>query len=417
MQCLWLTWIDPAPEHDGQRIYSGRLLDATAAAGVSLDVLCFSHAASSRPAAAADGPIQWQLVPQEERPAWQSFFSRLPNLSHRCDTRAMREALHTLLRKRRWDTIVLEGLSSGWALDAIHRHYASAQRPPRLIHVSHNHEETTRALVARNYTGNLLMSALLKNDARKATRLERRMIEEVDLVTAVTQADAELFRARIPRKSVDVLSPGYGGRRLPARRIDATAPRRALLVGSFEWLAKQMNLREFLSVADPIFAAAGCMLQIVGNGEEAFFRSLRPVLRATEIVGPVERLDPYFDNARLAVLPERSGGGFKLKLLDYVFNRLPIAALENTIAGVPLKPGESILTFSTHERLAHGLVDIMDDFRLLNELQENAYAACEDMFDWSSRGKTLFAAMKVPHPGASEDQQPAGCFSVAAAGS
>lgn len=416
MRCLWLTWIDPAPEHDGQRIYSGRLLDAVAASGVALDVLCFSHAASSRPAATEGDPIRWQLVPQEERPAWRSFFSRLPNLSHRCDTRAMHAALHALLGKHLWDTIVLEGLSSGWALDSIHRHYARAQRP-RLIHVSHNHEETTRALVARNYTGNLLMSALLRNDARKATRLERRMLEEVDLVTAVTQADAELFLARISRKSVDVLSPGYSGRRLHARRIDAAVPRRALLVGSFEWLAKQMNLREFLSVADPIFGAAGCMLQIVGNGEEAFFQSLRPALRTTEIVGPVERLDPYFDKARVAVLPERSGGGFKLKLLDYVFNRLPIAALENTIAGVPLKPGESILTFPTHERLALGLVDIMDDFRLLNELQENAYAACEDMFDWSSRGETLVAAMKAPRPGVSEDQQPAGCFSVAAAGS
>lgn len=416
MRCLWLTWIDPSPEHDGQRIYSGRLLDAAAAAGLSLDVLCFSHAASSRPAAAEGDPIRWHLVPQEERPAWRSFFSRLPNLSHRCDTRAMREALHELLGEHHWDTIVFEGLSSGWALDSIHRHYTRVQRP-RLIHVSHNHEETTRALIARNYTGNLLISALLRNDARKATRLEHRMLEEVDLVTAVTQVDAELFLARIPRKPVDILSPGYGGRRLRTRSIDATVPRRALLVGSFEWLAKQMNLREFLSVADPIFGAAGCLLQIVGNGEDAFFRSLRPALRATEIVGPVERLEPYFDKARVAVLPERIGGGFKLKLLDYVFNRLPIAALENTIAGAPLKPGESILTFSTHERLALGLVDIMDDFRLLNALQENAYAACEDIFDWSSRGEAIVAAMAPPRLDVSVDLQPAGCFSVAAAGS
>lgn len=414
MQCLWLTWIDPAPEHDGQRIYSGRLIEAVAAAGASLDVLCFSHAASSRPAAQEGDRIRWRLVPQEERPAWRSFFSRLPNLSHRCDTRSMRKALLALLGERRWDAIVLEGLSSGWALDVIHRHYLSARRP-RLIHVSHNHEETTRALVARNYTGNLLMSAVLRNDARKATKLEHRMLGKADLVTAVTQTDAELFLARSPRKPVEILSPGYGGRRVRARRIDAVVPRRALLVGSFEWLAKQMNLREFVSVADPVFAAAGCTLQIVGNGDEVFFRSLRPALRATEIVGSVERLDPYFDNARVAVIPERSGGGFKLKLLDYVFNRLPIAALENSIAGVPLKPGESILTFSTHEGLARGLVHVMDDFDLLNELQNNAYAACEDTFDWSLRGETLVTAMKAAPPGAPEDRKPALSFSVAAA--
>lgn len=411
MRCLWLTWIDPAPEHDGQRIYSGRLIDAVTAAGARLDILCFSNGVTERPRQRDQG-ARWHLVPHEERPGWRSVFSRLPNLAYRCDTRGARRALGRLLEES-WDVVVFEGLSAGWALDAVKRRYPRAERRPRLIHISHNHEETTRRLVARNFSGNPLKAALLRVDAQKAAHLEQRMIETVDLVTAITADDAGLYRRRNLRKPIQILSPGYGGKKVPARRIDNSVPRRALLVGSFEWLAKQMNLREFVAVADPIFAAAGCELRIVGNGEETFFQSLRPSLKATEIVGPVDDIAPYFDEARIAVIPERSGGGFKLKLLDYVFNRLPIAALDNAIAGVPLISGESILTFADHEALARGMVQAMDDFEFLNRVQNRAFAACEHAFDWSLRGQSLVAAMTAT-PTDKQDERPKLELAVAA---
>jgi glycosyltransferase involved in cell wall biosynthesis len=315
----------------------------------------------------------------------------------------MRQGLAALLKEHHWDAIVLDGLYAGWALGAIGAHYERASNRPCLIYVSHNHEETTRMSVARNYAGNFIFRTALRQDAWKVARLERRMADQADVVTAITQEDAALFLARQPRKKTIVLPPGYGDRRLASRRIDAATPRRALLVGSFEWLAKQMNLKEFLAIADPLFAAAGLRMQIVGNGEEAFFDSLRRDVVATDIAGPVADVHPYLDQARIAIVPERSGGGFKLKLLEYVFNRVPIAALGNSIAGVPLEPRESVLTFSSYQALAAGVVAAMDDLELLNQLQEQAFLACKDEFDWLQRGEALRAAMGAPLSGASKD--------------
>lgn len=395
MRCLWLTWIDPSPEHDGQRIYSGRLIDAVARAGAQVDVLCFEHDRSARRNgdAEADDAVRWWLVPQNERPAWRSFFSHLPHIAHRSGTRAMKQRLAELLHERRWDCIIVDGLYTGWALPLIKNYQQDQMRPSRLIYISHNHEETTRSLIAHNYSGNMLVGAALLRDAHKAAQLERRMVDHADIVTAVTHEDARQFNARRPDKSVLVLSPGYAGRRLATRRIDGHVPRRALLVGSFEWLAKQMNLSEFLAVADPIFAAAGMELQIVGNGERAFFDSLRPTLKSTEIVGPVEDINPYLDQARIAIIPERSGGGFKLKVLEYIFNRLPVAALEHSIAGLPLTPDKNVLTFPQYHGLANGVVNAMDDFVLLNQIQESAFSVCANAFDWSMRGQHLMSAL------------------------
>jgi glycosyltransferase involved in cell wall biosynthesis len=393
MQCLWLTWIDPWPEHDGQRIYSGRLIEALAAAGAELDILCFGHQGSRRTDGCIEGGVRWHLVPQEKHRPWRSVFSNLPHVAHRTAAPSMRERLHALLEAKKWDRIIFDGLSAGWALEPCLAHYAARARRPRLVHISHNHEESTRAAVARNLAGNPLSRRIIRRDAEKAAALERRLVDRANLVTAITPEDAAAYAARARRTPVTVLQPGYAGRKTDKRRIGPETPRRVVLAGSFDWIAKQMNLREFLAVAGPLAAARGVELQIVGGGNETFLEEMRQKYPAADITGRVADIAPYFDRARIAIVPERSGGGFKLKVLDYVFNRVPVAALRGAVAGMPLDPGKGILLFDNHKALARGVLTVIDDFDLLNNLQESAFAACADAFNWRCRGQALFSAI------------------------
>src|SRR3546814_14578581 len=87
------------------------------------------------------------------------------------------------------------------------------------------------------------------------------------------------------------MPPGYDGRRVAERRITGEIPRRAIIVGSFQWIAKQMSLRDFVMAADPLFAAAGAELEIVGSGDPRFFEGLRAGLRATPLVGRVDSVE------------------------------------------------------------------------------------------------------------------------------
>lgn len=393
MRYLWLTWIDPQPERDGQRIYSGRLIDAVAATGAEVDVLCFAGDGESRSVNAEGGNVRWRRVVRARRPGWMSAFSCLPNVAYRCDTVDMHRSLDDLIGQGPQDAIVLDGLYTGWALPLIDRYRTDSGRPPRLVYVSHNHEESTRAAMARDFRGNPLVRKMLRRDADKARRLEHRMVDVADLVTAITPEDAERFQARRPEKHVVVLSPGYAGRRVAERIITDAAPRRVILLGSFGWLAKRMNLEAFLAVADSAFAAAGAELQIIGEGADEFAKRLRHSLRATEFVGAVPAIDPYLADARLAVIPEKTGGGFKLKMLDYVFHRLPVAALDGSVAGVPLRAPDTYLSFANFEELARGAIAALDDLPLLNRLQERAYAACAPLFDWRDRGRRFVAGM------------------------
>lgn len=396
LRCLWLCWIDPDPEQDGEQIYSGRLIASLAGAGAEIEVLCLARSDSDKRGGDTARGVRWWPVCDCPRPGWKSLLSPLPHLAHRCSTPGMGEGLEALLGRGRWDAIVIDGLSSGWALPYLTARYPDRPARPRLVYVSHNHEASTRAQVARNYRGNPCRRAALTLDAAKVGRLEGRVLGAVDLVTAITEADATRYGRSHPGRQILVLPPGYAGRRLQQRRISATTPRRALLLGSLEWIAKQMNLREFLTVADPIFAAASGEIVVVGKGDGACLDAMRSGLAATRLTGAVESVQPYLDDARIAVVPERSGGGFKLKVLDYVFNRLPIAAFESALAGTPLAPDHSVLVYRDHRELALGAVRAMDDLDLLNSLQERAFAACARAFEWPQRGGRLLGALAAP---------------------
>jgi glycosyltransferase involved in cell wall biosynthesis len=218
------------------------------------------------------------------------------------------------------------------------------------------------------------------------------LVDSVDFVTAITPEDLQLYRRRC-NKPMGVLTPGYRGRRVLERKISAELPRRAVIVGSYDWIAKRMNLEEFVGVADPLFAEQGVELQAVGSAEERFLNRLRQKTTATCFTGTVPDVTRYIDEARIAIVPERNGGGFKLKVLEYVFNRIPVFALSGSFAGVPLIHNDSVMLFPDHAALAHGVLEAIDDVERLNRLQDRAYMACRDRFDWASRGRQILSAI------------------------
>jgi glycosyltransferase involved in cell wall biosynthesis len=110
-------------------------------------------------------------------------------------------------------------------------------------------------------------------------------------------------------------------------------------------------------------------------------------------VGLVEDVRPYMAAARIALVPDLLGG-FKLKGLDYVFNRVPILAMRVALPGMPLEDGRSIGLFDSHQALAEGVVSLIDDFATLNRRQAAAFEACASRFDWNRIGEHLLAHIR-----------------------
>jgi len=400
MKCLWITLADPDPPRNGQFLYSRGLIHGLTAAGMEVHVVGLTRPRGQhRHGQFADG-VYWWLAPHQwsadhqPSPRWVSLASALPQLAAQTNTPPMRRILNERLTGGgSWDAIVFDSICVGWALSVVQQHYATARVRPRLVYLSHNHEQSVAEQIAAD-TRPFWKRQFKHVDAWKVGRLERWLVRHTDLITSNSPADCEKFRPSRADRRVEFLPPGYGGRRIPSRQIGSQLPRRAIIVGSFDWIAKRTSLEEFLAVADPLFAAAGIELDVVGNADESFLGRLRNKVRATRLTGRVDDIHPYMEQARLALVPDLLGG-FKLKALDYVFNRLPIFAIAGSVPGMPLHETESIFLFRDHRSLAEGVIKAIDDLDLLNRAQQAAYTACCDQFDWTNIGQRLMCAMSL----------------------
>lgn len=385
MHCLWLTLADPDPATNGQLIYSKGLIEAARDAGATLRVIGLARRENPRTVCDLLG-IDWRLADEQVRPTWRRLLSPMPVVSDRGNATNMRRLLDQALSERSWDAIVFDSISSGWALGTVMRHRRQSLRPPRLVYLSHNHEITVAGRIVKAARG--LRRAAKAIDYLKVRRLERRLVAAADLVTSNTPDDCRRFAAGAKGRSIVFLPPGYGGPRLETRTIDEDVPRRAILVSSLDWPPKRAAVEAFLADATAMLAREGVGLQVVGEAETAYLETLRRRFPTVDFVGRVDDVRPYMRKARLALVPDLLGG-FKLKGLDYVFNRLPILGMRIALPGMPLEDGKNIGLFDSHAALAEGVVELIDDFPRLNAWQAAAYDACADRFDWRRIGHHL----------------------------
>ncbi|HWM20654.1 MAG TPA: glycosyltransferase [Ilumatobacteraceae bacterium] len=384
IRCLWLSGDIPYPRLSGRRVYSAGLSNAIAAAGVEV-VACGIDVDRAQTESTA---VEWRPV-TAMRPtsAARKLASRWPSMAEDRRTTTYRAALDAALREPGWDVAVVDHLQMCWALPALR----AAGVP--IVYASQNHESSTRRESSTNVSWRDPMKAPLVLDARRAHRAERALVVNSSLVTAVTEADAVRFRADGARDVV-VLSPGYSGATRGNRTINGDTPRAAVMVTNLEWHVKQANLMRLLDVADPLLADAGIELQIVGPAPSEFVDRVTGGLRATRFVGRVESLADALDAARVGIVCEREGGGFKLKALDYVFGRVAMAVLEGSMEGLPLSAGVDYVCGDTEEALAHEIVALVDDPAMCQRMQTSAFEHCATRFDWSTRGSELAAALQ-----------------------
>lgn len=390
MRCLWIARDLPFPQDAGDKVYSFNMSRAFCEAGAQVRFFGFGAGAGG---AECNWPVEAHAVAGGKHGVLRGAFSRFPMAAAIHATAGYRKALDAQLRQS-WDVIVLDSYGSGWALDACARARAEAAgRKPVLVYLSHNHEENLWRSMVRDSRASAPKKAVLWQNYRKVRALERRLLQSVDLITAITEEDAQAYAAQTWGKPVVVLTPGYSGWVAPERSIDASCPCRVVLVGSFRWVVKQENLRRFLEVADRRFMQQGIRLDVIGDVPRPLLDELKPQAVATEFHGFVSDISPFLGAARMAVVPEFIGGGFKLKYLDYIFGRVPVASITAAAAGLPEAIRRNMLCREDLRQLVDAIVESTENPGLLNRMQQHAFAEARTLYQWRDRGMQLLRAL------------------------
>lgn len=387
---LWLARHLPVPLNAGDRIYTAKLVEALGRAGGDVHFLGLANPDyPDLDANELDPVVRWEIIPGRPRSTVRAMASRRPVVGARFGTPRYEARVRALLAERRYDAVVIDQYALAWALPLI----AALPARPAIVHVAHDFETEVTAAIAAAYRGNPVRRLALHLNARRTARAERVIAAASDVVVALTARDCALFQEIGAKGAILVVPPGYDGPRRSARSVTAASERRVGVVGSYQWTAKQLNLAAFLEAADARLAAAGITLDIVGDAPEAFRAAWEGRLRSARFRGFVDDLGAFLDSCRIGLVIEAIGGGFKLKVLDYVMTRTPVAALAPALGGQDPRVVEHFLVRDTADALVEAIVAIIDDVERLNAMQEAAYAAAEPLYSWERNGAALLAAI------------------------
>jgi glycosyltransferase involved in cell wall biosynthesis len=183
-------------------------------------------------------------------------------------------------------------------------------------------------------------------------------------VVAVSAVDAAVVRrpsAVVVPNGVDLPSA------VPARPVDGDL----LFVGALDY---EPNREALAWYADEIFGklpASLPPLTAVGRGGPAALGRLsaHPALR---VVGEVPDVGPYLAAASVVVVPLRSGGGSRIKVLEAAAWQRPIVATHKAVEGLPMLDGVHAMLADEPAAFAAALQRVHSDHALAESITASA---------------------------------------------
>jgi len=373
---LWVYSVMDERPTGGAQLYNDSLAAAVVEAGHRVRMVGFSRSGE----VLADRGFSRVTVPLGRHSALKSVLSPFPLMIGRLPLRAARKLLIDQLDEG-WDTVVISHLFSSWALRPA-LEARSRGRVRRIVYVSQNTETEIWRLAVRSGQGGLIQRLGRAFDYVKVRAIERRVLTNVDAVTAITADDAASFRQHtsVP---VRVARPGWSGGAPELGPGIEERPRSVLVLGSILWSVKHGNLVELLEVAADRLRLAGVEVVVAGSSTEDQLTSLRAKFPTVQFLGSVADPRACYDRARLAILHEPVGGGFKMKVLDYAASGLPVVATHGSVGLSDPDTAALVLAVDTVHDAIGQVIDLIDDFERLDTTRRAAAAVLAARFRWA----------------------------------
>jgi glycosyltransferase involved in cell wall biosynthesis len=223
-------------------------------------------------------------------------------------------------------------------------------------------------------------------EARRFARFDRRHLPAYDLLLATSASERRALAQLTPAASA-VVPNGVDTAALTAAPL-APGPV-ALFTGTFAYGPNSEGLAWLLREVWPRVTAQipEARLLVVGRGVPGHLAALAgPEVRIT---GFVEHMQPWFDQARLVLVPIRSGGGTRLKVLDGLASGRPIVSTTIGAEGIDVRHGEEALIADDPAAFAAAAVRVLGDAALAERLGAAGRRLAERDYDWRPIGARL----------------------------
>jgi polysaccharide biosynthesis protein PslH len=376
----WLPW----PPHDGARIRIGETLRFLADRH-RVTLVAPIYAPQERDEVAnlerwCAGGVHTVAVPDGTMARLMrmsgGFFAGVPPVQAFHRNAAMRECIRRVTTNTAFDIVQLELSFLAHYLRAVNRRGKS-----KTVLSMHNVETQRFERELERAPWNARRLVLLA-DRYLFPGWEGRALRSVDGVVAVSEADAAWIRLQAPdaelrivRNAVDVAF--FEPRSMPVRSNSI------VFTGSMDY---PPNIDAAVWFADEILPGLRERLPqlrfvVVGRRPPAEVQALatRPGI---EVTGVVDDVRPYLADALALVVPLRSGGGTRLKILQAMSMACPVVSTTLGAEGLAVADSENILLADTPRHFIDSVVKLANSPELAARLAQAGRRLTVAEYDW-----------------------------------
>ena len=304
-------------------------------------------------------------------------------------TTAMRNELERMLHSSRFDVVQFEGVHLSAYLPAIH----SAPGKPRVFCDWHNIESE----ILRRYCAKTPLwhpkHWYAAHAAGRLEALEARLLASCDAHFVCSERERRILSARYPAAPIRVLENGVDTNR--SGQIAAAHGQRrrdVVFVGAMNYHANIDAVLYFLREIWPLVRRDRGDLRFVVVGSRPTPEILALGSQAgVTVTGTVDDLDPYYEAARVVVVPLRVGSGTRLKVLEAMVAGVPVVSTALGVEGLAVRSGEHLIVAETPAEFASSVVDLAGDDRMCERLARAGRELAVRQYGWDRIGASLLS--------------------------
>jgi glycosyltransferase involved in cell wall biosynthesis len=391
VRILFLSPRQALPARSGAKLREYHFLRAL---GASADVtyLYFSDPGAA-PLTVADLPFCRQVVAIPKPPSYglgktvQGLCGRWPLPILNYTSAEMNAAAARILSSSSFDIVHLESIHMvRYALAAIERNAST-----RTVYNWHNIEsEAMRrysesgASMARRWYASLT--------AKKLEALEMLILRSAFGHVVCSEREREQLRQRVPQARIEVIENGVDTRYFAGSGAGDKARPRLVFIGAMDYFPNSDAALFFANEIWPhiLRRLGNAELTIVGANPGPAVRALGDLPGVT-VTGTVPDVRPFYNGALAAVVPLRTGGGTRLKILEAMAAGVPVISTPLGAEGLDVTDGENVLLVKPED--VDGWIDRVTGLAaspsLCAQLTGSALRLVETRYDWDRLGEKL----------------------------
>lgn len=399
MRILFLTQIIPYPPDAGPRIKTWHVLSYLAEQGHEITLASFTRPEEERYLPALRQvcahvhpvPIHRSRI-SDLGYGLRSLLTGRPFLVERDDRAAMRAVVRMVVECGKVDAIHADQLSMAqFALVPF--------SPPYRIFDAHNATWTIFNRVEKNVPWYL--RPMLSFETRRIKRYEGELVETFDRTLAVTQIDRQAFMDAAleweKQHSAGKRTSKHGSLQQRMQvipiTIDTTSltpisrmsgSRNLLTLGTLHYPPNADGIRWFIRDVFPLVQeqVPDVTLTIVGKNPPAdFSASADRSGGSIRVTGYVPDLTPYLERAALMVIPVRTGGGMRVRILEAFARGIPVVTTTIGLEGIDAHPGQDVIVADTPKDFSTAVVELLKDQTTQSQLARNGRRLVEAVYD------------------------------------